>query len=154
MLPGRSSSRWDVGTGRGVDFMRQRKYLVSARRLVLPGLGALALAATTIVGPVAGAQDDTLGQTSATCGLATGLETGATVEGSTSDTTTGDSTTGSDAMAASPSAGDSTTTGTSDTAGTMASTPGAMEAASFDQQFIDMAIPHHATIVSAAGAAL
>lgn len=140
--------------------MRQRRYLVSARRLVLPGLGALALAATTIVGPVARAQDDTLGQTSATCGLATGLETGAMVGVSdsttgTTDTTTDDSTAGSsDAMAASPTAGDSTTTSTSDTAGTMASTPGAMAAASFDQQFIDMAIPHHATIVSAAGAAL
>lgn len=156
--------------------MQSRGYLLSARRLVIPSLGALALATTTIVSPVAGAQDDTLGQTSAACGLATGLETGAMVGASdstistsdsttgttgdatiasTSDSTTGDSTTSSNnAMAASPTTGDSTTTGTSDTAGTVASTPDAMEAASFDQQFIDMAIPHHATIVSAAGAAL
>ncbi len=125
--------------------MPQRRYLLSARRLIVPSLGALALAASTIVVPVAGAQDDTLGQTSAACGLVTGLETGTAV----GDSTTGDT----NVMAASPTTtGD--TTGTNDTAGAMASTPDAMEAATFDQQFIDMAIPHHATIVSAAGAAL
>lgn len=126
--------------------MRQRRYLLSARRLIVPSLGALALAASTIVVPVAAAQDDTLGQTSAACGIVTGLETGTTV----GDSTTGDTS----AMAASPTTTGDTATGTGDTSGTMASTPDAMEAASFDQQFIDMAIPHHATIVSAAGAAL
>lgn len=137
--------------------MRQRGHLLLARRLALPGLAAFALTTSAILTPAAGAQDDTAGPPATACGVVTGLATGATVE--SSDTTSGGTAPGastpasSKATAASPTTSDSAP-GTSTAAGTMASTPQAMETPSFDQQFIDMAIPHHATIVSAAGAAL
>ena len=137
-----------MGMDRRDRNMRQRRYLLAARQLAGPGLGVLVLAAFTLGNPVVAAQDNPPNQTTAACGLATGLDVGDAVE-------TGNATTGAgDTRAAAPAAtGESTPAMAGGTTGMLA-TPDATEMASFDQQFIDMAIPHHATIVSAAGAAL